>query len=348
MSRPDLPSRTRRPRRPVLAAALLLLAMWPLWAAGSVSAAFTAQTIPPGSSLVSDTLDGVSGLTATRQCVPPAPVLRSSASATGLVNTLAVPRPAGVVAGDVLVALVIHHDATNPPQPPAGWSVLHRGSAGEELLAVRVATASEPASYAFSGLDNSDATAASILAYSGADPVAPVMASAATTSGSSTTVIAPSVTASGVRARLVTGLMVDDYLGTITTPAGTTSRTFVQAPGPQEVTMRAVDREVTVTGATGSVLAAITASKQSTGFSLLLRSGTTAGQVDLSWAPTPDAYASGYEVRRNGVLLATLSGIGSTGYRDSALAAGSSATYAVVSAAGTWRSASASAAVAAC
>ncbi|WP_336920894.1 hypothetical protein [Aquipuribacter sp. SD81] len=320
-----------------------------LTVSSSAGAAFTATTRPPAASLASDLLDAPAALTASRPCLSPSPTFRSASTVGGQVSTLSVPRPSGTAAGDVLLAFVQHHDSTSPPQPPAGWTVLHRNptGSGESLLAGRVATASEPATYAFSGLDPSDTTAATVLAYTGASPTTPWEATDVQTVRAAT-VTAPSVQPATARTRWVTGFLVDDHTGAVSTPTGTV-RAALTVPGPQYSQLVVSDREHSTLSATGTSSVTLTASADASGLSVLLRSAVVAPAVTLSWSPTPDGYAAGYEVTRTGSsATTTVSGRLTTSLLVEDLPAASSAVFSVRSTAGTWRSAVQSVAVAAC
>lgn len=312
--------------------------------------AFTAATQRPGNAIVSDTLDPPSSFAASRPCYAPAPTFRSKADATALATSITVSRPADVVAGDALLAFVQHHDSSSVPQPPDGWTVLRRNTStpSQSLLAGKLATASEPAGYTFTGLDGSDATAATIVAYQGVDATTPFEATGVQTGGG-TVVTAPSVFATTAATRWVTGFLVDHYVGTITAPSGTTVRTTVQAAGPQESKLLVSDRVVTVTNSTGSASATLTSGETASGFSVLLRSSAPAGTVTLTWVAAPDTYAGGYALTRTGsAATTTLTPRTTTTALVTDLAAASAATFSLRSTAGTWRSTAVTAAVPAC
>ena len=118
--------------------------------------------------------DGAVATATTTVGVPPAGiVLRSSSSGqNGLAGaSLTLPAPAGVVSGDVLVAVV---DVIAAPSvtAPAGWSLVRTDvttAANAQTLQaayVHVAGGSEPSSYTWS-LGSKKGAAGAILAYSG-------------------------------------------------------------------------------------------------------------------------------------------------------------------------------------
>lgn len=331
----------------IVAVALLLLQLGATTIAG---AAFTSQTGNPGSELSSDTLSPVSDLTAARPCSLQAPTFRSKSDHTSVgTPSHTIAKPAGVMAGDVLVAMLIHSDQSNTPTPPSGWTTLH--SAGDNhrsLLAYRVATGSEGTSYTFA-VDGTDLTAGTILAYSGANSASPILASAvsAPTTGS-TTLTAPSLNATEAGLRLITGFLVDDYSGVLSTPATITQRTTVTATasGTQPLHLGVFDRAPVEIGATGTTTATIATSQSTSSYSLLLRG--TPGPVTVAWTATPDTYASGYVVSRSDGLDTTLSGRDTTSHQDATLASTSAATYTVRARFLSWRSSAVSASVPVC
>ena len=84
--------------------------------------------------------------------VGPGPISDSSVALTNITVLL----PAGVKAGDTLIAQIIVHDGTasNPPTPPNGWNSIRHDSVNSTSLATswlyyRIAGASEPASYSW-------------------------------------------------------------------------------------------------------------------------------------------------------------------------------------------------------
>lgn len=346
--------RRGRRRRPLLSALTVVLVLLGAVVAqststGSAGAAFTSAATRPADSFATDVLDPVGALSASRSCTTAtAPTFRS-VSTMAVQGDAKIPRPSGVVAGDAMLAFVMHHDAAAPPTLPIGWTQLRRGatSAGSTLLAARLATASEPVDYTFGGLNSSQATAAAIVAYSGVDQSTPWEAHAALTTATST-VTAPSVAATTGSTTWVIGYLVDAYSGGATPPSPTAQRTATTASGTPSVYLTVGDRPVSATGATGTQVASLSATANATGFSVLLRSATTP-KVTLTWAATPDMYASGYAVSRTGTTTETsVTPRTTTSVVDTSLPTSSAATYSVRSAAGTWRSSALSVAVAAC
>lgn len=118
------------------------------------------------------------------------------ASSTVPVTSIAVDKPAGTVAGDVLVARIAMYDAaTVTLTPPGGWSI-EQTTASSALLKswvlVHVVGSSEPASYTFTA-SSSKRSIGSVSAFSGADPLHPVDSAAGKVNGNSATFTSPAI-----------------------------------------------------------------------------------------------------------------------------------------------------------
>jgi hypothetical protein len=123
-------------------------------------------------------------------------VAASSADTGTGASTLTLARPTGIASGDVLVA-TLAVAATGTVTAPSGWTVVQNITSGTTLRHAtwyRVATGSEPASYAWA-LGTSRAAAGAISAYRGVNGTVPIDASA-TGTGASGNATAPVVTTS--------------------------------------------------------------------------------------------------------------------------------------------------------
>jgi hypothetical protein len=123
---------------------------------------------------------------------------RSSATATALdATSIAVARPAGTAAGDVLLARIANRNQVAATLTvPSGWTVLRSDQSASQLksfVAFKVAGSAEPASYSF-GISIASNAIASIVAFSGADPTNPIDAQSGQKNGTSATLAAPAVT----------------------------------------------------------------------------------------------------------------------------------------------------------
>ena len=128
------------------------------------------------------------------------PSVRGTSSASGLnLTSLAIPTPAGTAAGDVLVVqLTNRENVAAVATAPAGWTLLRSeqsASAIKSWLFVRVATAAEPASHAFT-IDLASAMAGTMVAVSGADPTQPIDVHVGQKNGNSASLALPAATTS--------------------------------------------------------------------------------------------------------------------------------------------------------
>ena len=222
---------------------------------------------------------------------------RAATSGSGGTSTnVVLNRPAGVVEGDLLVAVLgSDRDGTLAAMTaPAGWT--ERGahtqtSCGFVKVWTKIAGASEPTSYTFPDSTSADAVGG-MLAFHSYDPsaplaVAPVFASSAT---AATSHPAPSVT--GVEG----GMLVTAHFGgananatrSYTPPSGMTERVDV---GPSSWTVLGVNTQsLTAAGATGTKTATCSASVPYITTTLVV-APTSATPVTVT--DTPHAAAAG-------------------------------------------------------
>ena len=125
-------------------------------------------------------------------------------------SRLSIPVPAGTVAGDVMVAAVTVTASSVPITAPVGWTAIasttQSGSTTSKLSTFyRVATASEPASYAWTLSTSHTGAAGGISSFSGVSTTNPIHVSGAQNSASSSTSqVAPSLTTTVANGMLVT------------------------------------------------------------------------------------------------------------------------------------------------
>lgn len=154
-----------------------------------------------------------------------APIFRSASSAT-VSTTIA--RPAGVVAGDLIIGMFVDYESTTATiTVPSGWtaigSILRGSSGGASILmqlAYRVATGAEPTSYSW-GTTSGDYPCAILAAYQSCDVSNPVAAIQSAT-GAGTARQQPAATAANDNSARI-GLSAG-YGSSAATPAGMTSR----------------------------------------------------------------------------------------------------------------------------
>jgi hypothetical protein len=173
-------------------------------------------------------------------------------------SSLAISVPAGVVAGDVMIAAV-DAEGSGTITPPSGWSSTNLFSGttffGFSGVFFHVAGASEPASYTWS-LGTSRKAAGKILAYVGVENASPIEV-AATTAGAAfgTSDAAASITTTVANTKVIMDLGAVNALGTftITGPTGTTKRASSSTSGTGSVLgTQAQDFTQATAGATGT------------------------------------------------------------------------------------------------
>lgn len=179
----------------------------------------------------------------------------STGQNSGGSTTLTIPKPAGTVEGDLLVAQVAARGGTGVSvTAPAGWTLIDTATNGTNInqtLYWKTAGGSEPANYDFT-LSNSQKTAGGIIALTGADstnPIGPV----GEATGNSHTITAPTVTAASDGSRLL--VMMGMAGATAITPGpGLTQRWLIQTDsGTSANRALATGNDQTVdTGATGT------------------------------------------------------------------------------------------------
>ncbi|MFY0572329.1 cell wall anchor protein [Archangium lansingense] len=130
----------------------------------------------------------------------PGVAFRGTAQATALSATsLTLPTPAGVAADDVLLARLTNRNQVGAAiTPPAGWTFLRSDQSSSQLKSwvfYKVATASEPSSYAFA-IDLASNIAGSIDAFTGADPVSPIDTQSGQKNGTTSAFDSPAISTS--------------------------------------------------------------------------------------------------------------------------------------------------------
>ena len=141
--------------------------------------------------------------------------------------SLTVGRPQGVVAGDVLLAIV-SSDYAHAGPVPTGWTLVRQDLKAREDLAVqsyfRVASAKEPASYTWTLVSSlypasKGLAAATMMAFRNVDTAQPVFSSAVRAETPDRTKLECPSAESPVGGMLVCGWVLDDP-DSITAPAG--------------------------------------------------------------------------------------------------------------------------------
>jgi hypothetical protein len=193
-------------------------------------------------------------------------------------SSIALARPAGTVAGNVLVATVATNaDATIVPSNP-GWTVVRDDvitGAVRQAVYVRVVGSSDPTSYQWTTPEGARRITAGINAYAGVDTIRPVDAAGAMLNAASTAVSAPSVTTTVANTMLVQLASVNAE-GTLTAPAGMTEAWEAASPNTtagntRDVLSSASHAAQAATGATGNRVATASQPGASIGVTVALR-----------------------------------------------------------------------------
>ena len=161
----------------------------------------------------------------------------ASSSAPGVASSsVTVAAPAGLQAGDVMLAQISQRTSTMPfsaSAVPAGWLLLNSRDDGSSiglLVYFKLAGAAEPASYSWT-LPSSGRIAAAIAAFDGVDPVNPVNASATRANGANTNYTAPNAHATAANTLWVALFAASDGNTSVNTPAGMTAAYIAKTLG---------------------------------------------------------------------------------------------------------------------
>ncbi|TFV69936.1 PKD domain-containing protein [Blastococcus sp. CT_GayMR19] len=257
---------------------------WAFGDGGTSTVQNPSHTFAAGTHTVTLTASNASGAgtTASRTITvtPPAPgggggiVVGASSQAlsTTTVSTVTIPTPAGVVAGDVLIAQITADDAPSITTVPAGWSTvvdpLAMGTSARLFVYYKVAGASEPASYAW-GLSTPEKWNAAMTGFHGVDGANPFDTAASTrvNTSTATTLTVPGVTTATAGALLVGGVGANNASLAVTEPTGWTE--LVDGRGAQ-VTESAYQTRPAA-GATGDATWQLSAAYTSAGWLRAIR-----------------------------------------------------------------------------
>ncbi len=221
------------------------------------------------------------------------PTFRSTSSST---SSTTVGKPAGVVAGDVMLATLEIDEDPATVTGPAGWQPALDTLAGAGTASAfhmqtwyKVATASEPASYSWN-VSGSPWVGISVADYAGVSQTAPIDVSSGRDAGITATPTTPSVTTSAGSDLLVA--IFDNFnYGAWTAGSGMTQRYDVDSKSLQDAPQPAA-------GATGARTATNAVSGQTAAQILALRAPQANSQPPTvaMTAPAPGATVSGTAV----------------------------------------------------
>jgi len=321
------PRRRRTKRRGFLPTVGLFTAMALV---GVALASFTSTTTNAGNVFSATAWFGPeppSNLVAAASCPTP-PGHIGASSAGGESDTVTLGNPAGVAAGDLMVASFITRQSVAVNAVPAGWQLLL--TEGDMRIYHKTAGASEPSQYLW-GLSQAQRWAGGITAYRGVDPTSPIDAFGSQTS-SGTSVTAPSINTTLDDARLV-AIFARQSRSAISQPAGMAERWDVADTGPggdnAGVASEAADEAGGTAGSTGQRVA--TSSGNQAGHGALIALSPAGFAIELTWEASPTFTADGYVLERwtGGALDASwvITPATTTNLTDTAAQEGVSYTY---------------------
>ena len=220
-------------------------------------------------------------------------VSSNEATSSGKSTSITVTRPTGLVAGDLMLALVVQNKTNQTISAATGWTLVHNSDDTREPKTVifrRTAAGSEAANYSFTSTDN-EAIAAGVVAYRNVDTTAPVNATAMQANGSASSATAPSVTTTAANTMLVG--MWGAPGASFTKPAGTTeSVNLATGSGSNAISALATHETRAAIGATGTRVATLSGSQTSNGALIALRP-VVVDHYELSLASSSLACLSG-------------------------------------------------------
>lgn len=302
----------------------------------TAAAAFTGSTLATGS-MTSSTVAPATGLTATTRCgggsPPTAPASSAMGNKSGANVTLTV--PAGVVAGDLLLAHILSDGANTAA---SGFTTL-ASTVGASLVGTlyqRIAVASD-ASKAYSFPASGTLGSGGVVVLRGTAGLLSVANTAGTYFGSTTTIVTPSVTASSANS-MVISIAGTRSSGGPGVPGGVTTLWNFAGSGTSQA---AVQETQASSGATATRSFGTGVAAPSVGETVVVPPGGTVQAVDLAWTATTSTFATGYKVVRDAGAPTSVTPRTTTVFADNTPGTGSRV-YQVTSVAGTWSSTAAS------
>jgi hypothetical protein len=314
------------------------------------SAAFSGTTTDAGNMVSSGQVAPPADLAVSRTCTPSATITFRSATTAGGIDSLVLARPAGTVAGDVLVAQVINRGGEQGGlQVPAGWTQLTRvvsvNVAGTSSVLWRVATAGDPASWTFAITTPASAQmVGGMAAYGGVSTTDPIHASGSAT-GATPTATTPSIATTVANTRLLHLFAKREDLPA---PVGTTQRWRV-VTGPAGATAGSTlgDEPFAGPGATPARSTTTGVATEWVAHAVALRPIPGTPTANLTWTASSTSSATGYTLERlvGATPQATkpITPITATATSDGPLVNGTTYTFRLRAYQGTWNSTVASA-----
>jgi hypothetical protein len=310
----------------------------------AADAAFSDTSSVPAT-VATDQLAPPTALAVSQTCAPAPPVLFRAASSGVGQDLLSVAKPAGIQAGDVLVAQVANRGGffTNLTAP-AGWNLLGRTNSGgqvTEAVYYKVAGAVEPAGFTFRLVGASGVQmAGGIAAYSGVSNSRPVAASGVAT-GAGATAATPSVStteASAVVLHMFTKRQEDLPAPNRTNPLWQVN----SGTAPDNEGATAADENFTGPGVTPSRSSSNQFASEWVAHTIVLRPDPGIPTLTGRWTASSSTWATGYVLERlvGGVVQAqgALTPVSVTSASDGPLTDGVTYTYRVTTYFRSWTS----------
>ena len=286
--------------------------------------------------------------------------LRGTSTANSTTATLTIAKPAGVVAGDILIVTIAQNGTAGLSNPTsAGWTLidganLAGGTNRRAAVLYKLAGAAEPANYVFTLDPQSDRTVGTIAAFSGVDLANPfdVASGNLSVQNSTTVLLANSKTTVTANAAVVMLGMAANSSPTFsawsTANMGTLTEFFDNRTNNNAAVGGAWAIKATA-GATGAGIATLSAAERNAGIILVLRPIVPTTPTITSFTPTTACaggtvvitgtnFTGATAVRFNGTA-ATFTVNSATQITATVPAGATSGTISVVNAAGTGTSA---------
>jgi hypothetical protein len=263
-------------------------------AIGLTGAVFGSTQSVNGNAFTTATLLPPSALSATAACGTVA--FGASTTAVSGTGAVTITKPAGVAAGDVLVAQYAVAANGGTVAAPAGWTLIRSDDNAphnlEQFVYFHVAGAAEPANYTFTGSVTGVQAAAGIAAYQNVASVATVNAQGGQTNSKSISVTAPSIATTVANTALV-GLFSLASNSAVSAPYGMTGRWNVSSGTTLQIAI--ADVAFVGPGASGAKTATGATADFNIGELIALRPSPG---VTVSWTATPSTFATGYSLVR--------------------------------------------------
>jgi hypothetical protein len=331
----------------VAAAAALGLVVVPASLAGA-QASFSAATSNPGDKWAADTLLPPTGIAVSQSCVAAPTITHRTISAGSGTASLSLAPPTGTTTGDVLVAHVAYRDAAEAITPPGGWVQLAQDTSGGVVTSEiwwKLGTSTETTAVFTRPPGAPGPIAGGLIAYVGANQVAPRVASPNAT-GTGTTATMPAMSTTGTNVEVLDFLTKDQEA--LPAPSGTTQLgSGAVGTYPTSEGLTAADQTFAGPGALPTRSSTSTSGTSSpwVAQTVLLKRPAGTPTANLTWTASSSSWATGYELTRSvgGTTQATrtVAGVATASTSEGPLVSGTSYSFSLTTAKGSWRSSAA-------